>query len=84
MEVGENKYIGVIGDLYEIYSYYQIENIDFYDVKKFKFTYTDDDFNSGYAFSYWAKNVGLIKYELYNENDSILSNINLIEYEINN
>lgn len=84
MEVGENQYIGVIGDLYETYSSFPIENIEYYDVKKFKFTYTDDEFNSGYAFSYWAKSVGLIRYEAYDINDSLLKNINLIEYEINN
>lgn len=68
-----------IGELCNIYSYYQIENNDFYDVKKF-ISY----FNSGYTYSYWAKNIGLVKYEKYDENDSLLSNINLIEYEIYN
>lgn len=45
---------------------------------------TDDEFNTGYAFSYWTQNVGLIRYEEYDINNSLLKNINLIEYEINN
>ncbi|MDD4110701.1 MAG: hypothetical protein PHS54_04025 [Clostridia bacterium] len=68
-----------IGVLCDIYSHYQIENNDFYDIKKFK-----TQSNSNCYYSYWAKNVGLIRYEAYDLNDSLFKTINLIEYEINN
>jgi hypothetical protein len=68
-----------IGVLCDIYSHYQIENNDFYDIKKFK-----TQSNSNCYYSYWAKNVGLIRYEAYDLNDSLFKTINLVEYEINN
>ena len=68
-----------IGVLCDIYSHYQIGNNDFYDIKKFKI-----QSNSNCYYSYWAKNVGLIRYEAYDLNDSLFKTINLIEYEINN
>lgn len=56
----------------------QIGNNIYYNVKKF---YAISN-NSEYYYFYWAKNVGLIRYEAYDINDSLLKNINLVEYEI--
>ena len=35
-----------------------------------------------YIRSYWVKNIGLIRYEIYNPNNEILNTYNLIKYNV--
>lgn len=63
---------------------YQLGEIVYQDVKKFYREITNRDslgFFKEYFYSYWAKDVGLIKFVYYTKNDSILTNFNLISYE---
>ena len=64
-------------EILETFTTYQLEDNTFYDVKKVK---SENTTLSEYSYSYWAKNVGLIKYERYEE-DSLVNNITLISYE---
>ena len=70
-----NSMVDINFELLETFSTYQLEENIYYDVKKIKFG------NSNYSYAYWAKNVGLIKFERYIE-DSIVNNIHLKSYEI--
>jgi len=76
-------YHGAGGVLKEIYPSFQVGSNTYYAVKKFKsYTYVYPD--NMYTYSYWARHVGLIKHEIYDSTNNLVSNINLVKYEISN
>ena len=67
---------------------YSIEENNFNDVKivwqKHPIRVQPEDYYTTdfYIRSYWAKNIGLIRYELYNSNEEILNTYNLVKYNV--
>lgn len=76
------------GHLTETLTSLQVENNTYYDVKKFELedwyyrdsTISFSDSICGIGTSYWARNVGLVRFEFYNDSITIVKN--LISYEI--
>lgn len=76
-------YLGAGGVLKEIYPSFQVGSNTYSEVKKFKSnTYVLAE--NMYTYSYWARHVGLIKHEIYDSTNNLVSNINLVKYEISN
>ena len=66
---------------------YSIEENIFNDVKivwqKYPIRHPGSYYTTDYYIrSYWVKNIGLIRYELYNSNNEILNTYNLIKYNV--
>jgi len=63
---------------YSIIEYWIEENI-FYDVRVFEYYPT---IARKLHKTYWAKNIGLIRYEIYNSENEIINTYNLIRYKV--
>ena len=61
---------------------YNIGENTFYDVRIFTKKNAIRDFPDYSIKGYWAKNIGLIRYEIYNSDNKILNAYNLIKYNI--
>ena len=90
-DLEKNMILGVSAiDRYAQTSYlpsYSIEENNFDNVKivwqKYPIRHPGAYYTSDYHIrSYWVKNIGLIRYEIYNPNNEILNTYNLIKYNV--